>query len=370
MLIRKLLFRYTVLLITVIGFGLFPINVSAETPTTTGSMDFNFLPKFVHYQGAITVAGQKLESIDTGIESLKVTFINQAQNIVVKGSTVSLTEGQFKYSTIFGGDVPGKYHIDIGPGVPERTIFDIYVGGLKATESIAFDPSPTNGCTISNCFNVTFNLVVDNIPRPTPTSVPPTPTPLPVVNPSLYSGVIIIGSASVPDGVKVFARLADYISEIVETKDGKYSVTLNPGTANYVDRPFSLVIQGVESITTVPFKPNEFISDANFLFPDFDIEIIEIIEEVEVVVPTPTPLPTPAPETIIIVATPTPSNIETVEIDNSPQELPPAPEGGGCSSNGGGSSSISIFSIMLLGLMIALSNRLRFKKLIFGVIRL
>ena len=55
-----------------------------------------------------------------------------------------------------------------------------------------------------------------------------------------------------------------------------------------------LIIQGNQSITSIPFNPDEFISDANFLFENFELNIQE--ESV----------PTPEPEKIIIVATPTP----------------------------------------------------------------
>ena len=58
----------------------------------------------------------------------------------------------------YGDPIEGKYHIDIGPGVPERTKFDVYVAGVKSNESIIFDPTPENGCPVSNCFNRTFNL--------------------------------------------------------------------------------------------------------------------------------------------------------------------------------------------------------------------
>ncbi len=363
--IKTYKFRYLSALISIVIFSIFAINISADNHTTAPNMDFNFLPEFVHYQGTVTVIGQKLENIDTGISDLKVEFISQAQSINMDGKSTTLEEGHFKFSTVFGADIPGKYHIDVGPGVPGKVIFDIYVGGIKATESLAFLPTAADGCMLSNCMNVTFNLVVNTIPRPTPTPVPPTPTPLPVVNPSLYSGQIVIGSDIVPDGVKVYAQIQDYISDAVETKDGKYSISINPITINYVDQPIKLVIQGNDSITTVPFKPNQFISDANFLFPAFEIK--ETVSPTPVP-PTPEPLPTPKPETIIVVATPTPSEVEPLSA-NKVEDAPVAPvaEGGGC-SGGGGASSISLFSIFVLGLLISLSSR--FRKPILARIRL
>ena len=92
----------------------------------------------------------------------------------------------------------------------------------------------------------------------------------------------------------------------------------------------------------------------NFLFADFEIKASEPDPT-----PTPEPLPTPKPETIIVVATPTPSKVDSIavtKVDEDP--VAPVAEGGGC-SDGGGSSSISLFSALILGLLIILSRRIR-----------
>mgnify|MGYP003329030645 CR=1 FL=1 len=60
--------------------------------------------------------------------------------------------------------------------------------------------------------------------------MPPTPTPIPTVNPSFYSGQIIVGSSVVPDGIEVFAKINDYISEIVKTSEGRFTISINPKT--------------------------------------------------------------------------------------------------------------------------------------------
>ena len=318
-----------------------PISLNADSHTP--NMNFNFLPKFVHYQGSVFVNGKSLSELETGIDFIEVKFINQKQIVKVDGKQVEVDEGQFVFTTYYGDPIEGKYHIDIGPGVPERTKFDVYVAGVKSNESIIFDPTPENGCPVSNCFNRTFNLVIDTIPTPTPTPIPPTPTPIPTVNPSFYSGQIIIGSSAIPDGIEVFAKINDYISEIVKTSDGKYTIQVNPKTLNYVGQKIFLVIQGNESLTSIPFSPDEFISDANFLFNDF-----ELID----------PAPTPEPEKIIVVATATPEVQEISSISEDPVSL----EGdGGCS--GGGSSKISIYSVLMTLLLLFIfkrSKRLKF----------
>ena len=306
----------------------FTVNADSHVP----NMNFNFLPKFVHYQGTINVNGKSLSELKTGIDFIEVKFINQNQFVSLDGKQVEIQEGQFSFITYYGDPIEAKYHIDVGPGVPEKTIFDIYVAGVKAKESIIFDPTPEGGCPVANCFNRTFNLNIDTIPTPTPTPIPPTPTPIPTVNPSFYSGQIIIGSKTVPEGIDVFAKIDDYISEIVQTEDGRYTISVNPKTVNYVGQDIYLVIQGNQSLTSIKFSPDEFISDANFLFTDFKIEIPSLEEE---------SIPTPEPEKIIIVATPTPStevisSDDTIMMENQ--------DSGGCS--GGGSSKISIFSVL------------------------
>ena len=140
-----------------LAFSGFDKLVYANTPTPV-SMEFNFLPDFVHYQGTVSSNNVPLENIETGIDPLLVLFSSQEQILQVASKDVNISQGQFEFSSKFGDPIPGKYHIDIGPGVPNRVVFDVYVGGQKARGSITFDPKPVGGCKIPNCFNVTNNL--------------------------------------------------------------------------------------------------------------------------------------------------------------------------------------------------------------------
>ena len=323
-----------IFLITTI-FGTISLRADNHTP----NMNFDFLPKFVHYQGEIKVNGKSLSEIETAIDFIEVEFINQNQIVVVGGKQVELEEGQFSFKSFYGDPINAKYHIDIGPGVPDETKFDIYVGGVKANEFIVFNPTPKGGCPVSNCFNREQNLTINTIPTPTPTPVPPTPTPLPTVNPSFYSGQIIIGSSPVPDNIEVFAKIADYVSDVVVTSEGRYTININPKTANYVGQNIYLIIQGNQSITSIPFNPDEFISDANFLFENFELKIQE------------DSVPTPEPEKIIVVATPTPE-VQKTQMNNEG----PSNDSSGCN---GGSSSVSIFSVLLSILVVMLYKKSR-----------
>ena len=325
------------LLVTFSLFSFGTINVNADNHTP--NMNFDFLPKFVHYQGEIKVNGKSLSEIETSIEFIDVSFVNPSQSVIVDGKEVQLVEGQFNFITYYQDPILEKYHIDIGPGVPERTKFDIYVAGVKAKETLIFDPSPIGGCPVSNCFNRTLDLNIDIIPSPTPTPLPPTPTPIPTIDSSFYSGQIIIGSSPVPNGINVFVKIGDYISEVVVTSEGRYTININPKTENYVGQDIYLVIQGNQSINSLPFNPNEFISDANFLFENFELKIEE------------DPIPTPEPEKIIVVATPTP-NVQKTQMNIEG----PDNDSDGCN---GGSSGISIFSVLLSILVVLLFKKSR-----------
>ena len=335
--LKNILKLFVLIFLITNSFGLLSLKADSHTP----NMNFDFLPKFVHYQGEINVNGKSLSEIETSIQFIEVEFVNQKQLVVVNGKQVELEEAQFSFKSFYGDPINAKYHIDIGPGVPDDTKFDIYVAGVKANEFIVFNPSPIGGCPVSNCFNREQNLTINTIPTPTPTPVPPTPTPLPTVNPSFYSGQIIIGSSPVPDNIEVFAKIGDYISDVVITSEGRYTINVNPKTTNYVGQNIYLIIQGNQSITSIPFNPDEFISDANFLFENFELNIQE------------DPIPTPEPEKIIVIATPTPEVQKTL-INKDESNLDN--ESGGC---GGGSSSISIFSVLISILIIMLYGRSR-----------
>ena len=70
-----------------------PISLNADSHTP--NMNFNFLPKFVHYQGSVFVNGKSLSELETGIDFIEVKFINQKQIVKVDGKQVEVDEGQF-----------------------------------------------------------------------------------------------------------------------------------------------------------------------------------------------------------------------------------------------------------------------------------
>ena len=105
------------------------LNADSHIP----NMNFNFLPKFVHYQGSIFVNGKSLSELQTGIDFIEVKFINQKQSVKVDGKQVEIDEGQFQFTSYYGDPIEGKYHIDVGPGVPEKTNFDVSVSYTHLT---------------------------------------------------------------------------------------------------------------------------------------------------------------------------------------------------------------------------------------------
>ena len=73
-------------------------------------------------------------------------------------------------------------------------VLDEYQGCHPLTVQTITTSLSTNG-------QYTWEVFVDSagILVPYGTPIPPTPTPIPTVNPSFYSGVIVIGSETVPD---------------------------------------------------------------------------------------------------------------------------------------------------------------------------
>ena len=83
----------------VLAFSLSPIVLSADNHTP--NLNFDFLPKFVHYQGEINVNGKSLSEIETGIDFIEVSFINQTQFVSIQGKQVEIESGQFIYTTFY-----------------------------------------------------------------------------------------------------------------------------------------------------------------------------------------------------------------------------------------------------------------------------
>ena len=76
-------FKYATFFLSAVLFTVLSLSVIRADSHNVANLDFDFFPKFVHYQGTVTVAGQKLENIDTGISNLKIEFISQAQNVQI-----------------------------------------------------------------------------------------------------------------------------------------------------------------------------------------------------------------------------------------------------------------------------------------------
>ena len=166
---------------------------------------------------------------------------------------------------------------------------------------------------------LTFPAVEGLASGPTPTPAPPgaaTPTPVPtqpVAQPSsppvVYFGNVIVNGHPAPDGLLIVARIEDYQSESVTTRDGAYAqLTVSPLSTSYLfkDTTFHIPAFGVQANETVLFLggPAERPLDLTFL-----------------VLPTPTPIPTLIPTTIpttiptkapVPTATPTPATPPTV----------------------------------------------------------
>jgi len=196
--------------------------------------------------------------------------------------------------------------------------------GVQANETIAFEWF--TGPTLSAWKN-DFNLTFANLPLPTPT-----PTPA-IVQPSLYSGLVVIAGMNVPADASIVARVGSYesIPALIDAESYK-SLLVNPGLSTFVD-------QDVEFYMYLPGYSNGFISLNTDVFVAGSINLQFLLTFVGIPSPTATPVPptaTPVPPTATSVpptatatlvpsptATPVPPTATPVPPTATPTPVPP-----------------------------------------------
>ena len=113
------------------------------------------------------------------------------------------------------------------------------------------------------------------------------------VYPTIYSGSVTIGDNTAPDGLTLFARINDYESEAVVTKNGRYNfLIVSPPTTQYIIETitFHILEYNIQAKETDIFRGNTSQFEKPLTF-----------QAVEGLTPGPTPTPGPA-----ATATPTP----------------------------------------------------------------
>lgn len=222
----------------------------------------------------------------------------------------------------------------------------------------------------------------------TPTSTPtvtPTPTPTPVIlKPSFYEGRAIAQSQPVNDGIEIYAKVGDYVSDPAIVLDGNYFLTVDPADEKYFNLNVEFYIANIKAIQSEPFASDIYKSDFLLVFPTVPESTpvptstpipspIPTVAPTATLVPTevpPTPTPTPEPDrtatpTVIPTMTVTPTTTPTPVVDLAAtivaqnKKMSEMEESGGfCSANSDGTASLGIIGLLFIPLMLMGRNKM------------
>ena len=207
---------------------------------------------------------------------------------IYRSEPVTVSDG--KYTTLIITIDDSLANSTIGKPVTfhlYKTVEDVgVIPGVQANETIAFEWF--SGPTL-NAWKNDFNLTFANLPVPTPT-----PTPA-IVQPSLYSGLVVIAGMNVPADASIVARVGSYESTpaLIDAESYK-NLLVNPGLSTFVD-------QDVEFYMYLPGYSNGFISLNTGVFVAGSINQQFLLTFVGIPSPTATPVPptaTPVPPTV------------------------------------------------------------------------
>lgn len=218
------------------------------------------------------------------------------------------------------------------------------------------------GCAWTLPILRSLNLDFPSAPVATPTPTPsPTPTVV-ILQPSLYSGRVLAGSAIPPDGTPIFAMVGDYVSPFSTIEDGRYQLVVNPIDEAFLDAQVIFFIGDLRAVQSAPFKGNEFLESFNLIFPDLPPTPTPTpVPPTPTPTPeptrTPTPTPTPTP-TATPTVTPTPIAEVSPTVEATATETPDESGGGTCSSNAGGPASTGMLALMALPFAFFVGRRL------------
>ena len=270
------------------------------------------------FQGNVTVAGQP------GQDGLQIT------------ARIRNSQGDVAYESppvLIGAASTGRYTtLVVGPApeVEGRTIEFWLEDQIISTNVSVFAPVQGGqiclGCPWSLPILRTQNLEFPSAPVATPTPTPTlTPTPV-IAQPSLFSGLVLAGSAIPPDGTPLYAQIDDYTSPFTQITDGSYRLVVNPVDERYIGRPVVFFIGEFRAVQSPPFQGGQFLENFNLVFSDLPPT------------PTPTPSPTATPEPTRT-PTPTPTPTVTATPTVTPTTIPeitPTATPGSEDENGGG----------------------------------
>ena len=252
------------------GFGLVfsglptPTPTPLPTPTPTATPIPTPTPvilKSVVYSGSIVVGGS-----ETPDRAVLVARVGSYQ------SPPAVVEGDNYRNLVLA---PADLSV-IGMKV------EFYLNGILSDTTDVYE----NGKIKSN-----FGLIFVGLPTPTPTPTPtPSPTPTPgVLQPSAYSGSIVMPGVDIPARAVLVARVGSYESPPAVVDGVNYhTLVLAPTDPSVVRMRVEFYLNGVLSSTTDVFESGRVKANFGLIFVGF-----------------PTPIPSP---TVTVTPTPTPES--------------------------------------------------------------
>ena len=290
-------------------------------------------------QGNIFVGGTSNSALDGLLLEAKI------DNQIVGTAIVASQTASSRYISL-----------EVGPDEAlEGRDIEFWIGNQMATELEPFGPLTPSGTYCKGCSWVlplsrTVDLNFSAFPVATPT---PVPSP---ASPAFLTGNVIFGSVlSAPDELTEIEAYID--SELVGTgtvKGPDFSITIDPGTVEYLGKQVIFKIAGTPSKTSYLFTADDFQTDFKLFFPEYipppatatPIPLSTLVPTATPI-PEPTRTPTPLPEpTPTYTATPTPTPIVFTSSTEEDILIEEASDGG-CNSRGGGPASIGLILLSL-----------------------
>jgi len=345
----KKTFRSLILILSLFFISL----VSTNYTTDIEAQDIPELHMLV-LQGDILISGSPNSEIDGLILNAKIG------NTIVGSIPVADQTTSSRYVSL-----------EIGPYESlEGQMINFAIGNQIAAESIPFGPTTPSGTYCKGCswvlpLSVKLDLNFSAFPQATPTPVPASAAP------AFLTGNVIFGSVlSAPPELNVIeAYIGDELVGTGTVNGPDFSITIDPGTVEYVGKEVIFVIAGTNSKTTYTFVEDDFQTNSKLFFPQYipptptatpTPSATAVPTATPVPEPTRTPTPVPLPTaTYTATPTPTPIVLSTTSDSSDSQIILEDSDTGGCNSRGGGAASLSL--IVLSAAPLYLLNRRRRK---------
>jgi len=304
-------------------------------------------------QGDIFISGTKNSDVDGLMLNAKI------DNNIVGSVEISKGTASSRYVSL-----------EVGPNENlEGKMIEFWIGNQMAVETIPFGPTTPSGTYCKGCswvlpLSKTLNLNFSSFPVATPTPVPAT------ASPAFLTGNLIFGSVlSAPAELNLIeAYIGEELVGTGSVNGPDFSITIDPGTVDYIGKEVMFVIAGTNSKTTYTFVEDDFQTSFKLFFPQYippapTATPIPLSTAVPTATPVPEPTrtPTPQPEpTATYTPTPTPTPIVFTS-SNENVMISEESSDGGCNSRGGGPASLGLLMLSMAPLY--LINRSRKRKI-------